>query len=70
MKRTKIECSDEVSYVEDIPRPVVAVNPGYYDKAREKVEEILASPQKNPLPDNVIAKLEDIMRRADDELKE
>jgi DNA-directed RNA polymerase subunit F len=40
-----------------------------YDKAREKVEEILATPQKNPLPDDVIGKLEDIMRRADEELK-
>jgi trimethylamine--corrinoid protein Co-methyltransferase len=43
--------------------------PDIYDKAREKVEEILASPQKNPLPDDVIGKLEDIMRRADEELK-
>ncbi|MCP4693034.1 MAG: hypothetical protein GY859_33640, partial [Desulfobacterales bacterium] len=41
-----------------------------YDKAAEKVEEILAGPQKNPLPDDVIGKLEDIMRRADEELKE
>ena len=41
-----------------------------YDKARERVEEILASPQKNPLPDDVIAKLEDIMRRADETLEE
>jgi trimethylamine--corrinoid protein Co-methyltransferase len=43
--------------------------PDIYDKAREKVEEILASPQKNPPPDDVIGKLEDIMRRADEELK-
>ena len=43
--------------------------PDMYDKAREKVEKILASPQKNPLPDDVIGKLEDIMRRADEELK-
>ena len=43
--------------------------PDIYDKAREKVEKILASPQKNPLPDDVIGKLEDIMRRADEELK-
>jgi trimethylamine---corrinoid protein Co-methyltransferase len=41
-----------------------------YDMAHEKVEEILASPQKNPLSDDVIGKLEDIMRRADEELKE
>jgi len=43
--------------------------PDVYDKAGEKVEEILASPQKNPLPDDVIGKLEDIMRRADEDLK-
>jgi trimethylamine--corrinoid protein Co-methyltransferase len=36
-----------------------------YDKAREKVEEILSSPQKNPLPDDVIGKLEAIMRKAE-----
>lgn len=40
-----------------------------YDRAHEKVEEILASPQQNPLSDDVIGRLEDIMRRADDELK-
>ena len=43
--------------------------PDIYDRARERVNEILASPQKNPLPDDVIGKLEDIMRRADEELK-
>jgi trimethylamine--corrinoid protein Co-methyltransferase len=43
--------------------------PDVYDKARQKVEEILAAPQKNPLSDDVIGKLEDIMRRADEELK-
>lgn len=41
-----------------------------YDRARDRVEEILESPQKNPLPDNVIGKLEDIMQRAVDALKE
>jgi len=44
--------------------------PDMYDKAKERVEEILASPQKNPLPDDVIGKLEDIMRRADEMLEE
>ncbi len=43
--------------------------PDVYDNAREKVEEILARPPKNPLPDDVIGKLENIMRRADEELK-
>ena len=42
--------------------------PDLYDKARMKVEEILASPQKNPLPDDVTGKLEDIMRKADEVL--
>jgi trimethylamine--corrinoid protein Co-methyltransferase len=42
--------------------------PDLYDRAREKVEEILSVPQKNPLPDDVIGKLEDIMRKAEVEL--
>ena len=43
--------------------------PDVYDNAREKVEEILAGPPKTPLPDDVVGKLEDIMRSADEELK-
>lgn len=43
--------------------------PDVYDKAKIKVKEILARPQKAPLPDDVIGKLEDIMRKADEELK-
>jgi len=39
--------------------------PDLYDNARVKVEEILSSPQKNPLPDEVIGKLEAIMRKAE-----
>jgi len=39
-----------------------------YEKAKVIVEEILASPPKNPLSDNVISKLEDIMRKADGNL--
>jgi trimethylamine--corrinoid protein Co-methyltransferase len=42
--------------------------PDVYARARERVEEILATPQKNPLPDDVIGKLEGIMQRADEEL--
>jgi trimethylamine--corrinoid protein Co-methyltransferase len=38
--------------------------PDLYDKARVKVEEVLSNPQKNPLPDDVIGKLEAIMRKA------
>jgi len=44
--------------------------PDMYDKAKTRVEEILASPQKNPLPDDVIGKLEDIIRRSNKELEE
>ena len=44
--------------------------PDLYSNARKKVEEILAGPLKNPLPDDVIGKLEEIGRRADEELKE
>ena len=39
--------------------------PDVYDKAREKVEEILSGLQKNPLPDKVIGKLEAIMRKVE-----
>jgi trimethylamine--corrinoid protein Co-methyltransferase len=43
--------------------------PDVYSKARERVEEILAAPQSNPLPDDVVGKLEEILRRAETELK-
>jgi trimethylamine--corrinoid protein Co-methyltransferase len=43
-------------------------SPTLYGKARKRVEEILAGPQKNPLPDDVLGKLEDIVRRANEEL--
>ena len=43
--------------------------PDLYSKAREKVEEILASPLKNPLPDDVLGSLEDIGRKADQALE-
>jgi len=43
--------------------------PDIYDKAQKKVEEILATPQKHPLSDEVIGKLEAIIRRAEEELK-
>jgi len=33
------------------------------------VEEILAGPLKNPLPDNVLGKLEDIQQTADEVLQ-
>ncbi len=42
--------------------------PDMYAKARKKVQSILAAPLKQPLPAEVVGKLEDIMRRADQEL--
>jgi trimethylamine--corrinoid protein Co-methyltransferase len=39
--------------------------PDLYDNAKLKVEEILSNPQKNPLPGDVIGKLEAIIRKAD-----
>ena len=39
--------------------------PDLYNKAREKVEEILSKPQKNPLPDDVIGKLDAIIRKVE-----
>ena len=43
-------------------------NPTLYGKARKRVEEILSSPRKNQLSDDVTGKLEDIVRRANEEL--
>ena len=43
-------------------------SPSIYDEAQKKVEEILATPQKHPLPDDVKGKLDDIVRRAEEEL--
>jgi trimethylamine---corrinoid protein Co-methyltransferase len=42
--------------------------PDMYSRARERVEEILSTPQKNPLPDDIIGKLEDLIIKADEEL--
>ena len=43
-------------------------SPRLYSEAQKKVEEILATPQKHPLPDSVIGKLEAITRRAEEGL--
>jgi trimethylamine:corrinoid methyltransferase-like protein len=43
--------------------------PDIYSEAEKKVEEILATPQRQPLPDDVIGELEDIIRRAEEELE-
>jgi len=44
--------------------------PDMYGNAHQKVEEILAAPLEDPLSDNVIGKLDEILARADRELKE
>ena len=44
--------------------------PNMYRNAREKVEEILASPQLDPLPENVLARLDEILLAADKDLSE
>lgn len=43
--------------------------PDLYEKAHEKVEEILATPQEHPLSDDVAGKLEKIILRAEEEMK-
>ncbi|HET8563200.1 MAG TPA: trimethylamine methyltransferase family protein [Candidatus Binatia bacterium] len=42
--------------------------PNMYSNARKKVEEILAAPVQDPLPENVIQELEDILAHADRQL--
>jgi trimethylamine--corrinoid protein Co-methyltransferase len=44
--------------------------PSMYGNAREKVKEILNSPQVDPLPDRVIAELDEILRTAENEIAE
>jgi trimethylamine--corrinoid protein Co-methyltransferase len=44
--------------------------PDMYSNARKKVEEILATPVEDPLPEDVFGKLDEILARADRELKE
>ena len=47
---------------------LAAGQPEVYRQARKKVEEILAAPQKNTLPDKISGKLAEILCRADKEL--
>jgi trimethylamine--corrinoid protein Co-methyltransferase len=44
--------------------------PDLYKNARQKVEETLAAPLEDPLPEDVVQTLDDILARADIELKE
>jgi trimethylamine:corrinoid methyltransferase-like protein len=41
-----------------------------YSNARKKVEQILASPVEDPLTEEILRKLEEILERANQELKE
>lgn len=43
--------------------------PSMYSNARKKVEEILAQPLQDPLPEDISSKLDEILRKADAELK-
>ena len=43
--------------------------PDMYSNARRKVEEILAAPLEDPLPEDILGKLDEILARADRELK-
>jgi trimethylamine--corrinoid protein Co-methyltransferase len=42
--------------------------PGMYSRAREKVQEILSAPPADPLPQTIIARLDEILQAADKEL--
>jgi trimethylamine--corrinoid protein Co-methyltransferase len=44
--------------------------PGMYRNARQKVEEILSAPMTDPLPENVLNRLDEILLSADKELSE
>lgn len=44
--------------------------PSMYSAARARVQEILEGPVVDPLPEDITARLEEILRRADAELKD
>ena len=44
--------------------------PDMYSNAHQKVEEILSAPLEDPLPEDVFGKLDEILARADHELRE
>jgi len=44
--------------------------PTMYTRAREQVRAILAGPMVDPLPSEIEGQLEEILRRADEELEE
>jgi trimethylamine--corrinoid protein Co-methyltransferase len=70
----KLARSDEVRYANLLDRHTLDQwmqlgKPSMYSNARKKVEEILASPLEDPLPDAVTGKLDEILARADRELE-
>lgn len=70
----KLARSDEVRYANLLDRHTLDQwmqlgKPSMYSNARKKVEEILASPLEDPLPDAVVGHLDEILARADRELE-
>jgi trimethylamine--corrinoid protein Co-methyltransferase len=47
---------------------IEAGHPSIYSRARQTVSEILEGPVKDPLPEDVVARLDEILRRADRDL--
>jgi trimethylamine---corrinoid protein Co-methyltransferase len=70
----KFARSDEVQYANLLDRHTLDQwlhlgKPSMYSNARKKVEEILAAPLDDPLPDKVVGQLDEILARADRELE-
>ncbi len=69
----KFARGDEVHYADLLDRHTLDQwlqlgKPSMYSNARKKVEEILAQPVQDPLPDDVSGKLDEILAKADEEL--
>ncbi|MCA1900329.1 MAG: trimethylamine methyltransferase family protein [Chloroflexi bacterium] len=70
----KLARSNEVRYADLLDRHTLDQwmqlgKPSMYSNARKKVEEILAAPLEDPLPDAVVGQLDEILARADRELE-
>ena len=73
LKQRSTACSREVYTPRMIDRSpyetwVNLGQPRMYAKAREELKRILAEPVVDPLPDEVVARLGEILRRADREI--
>jgi len=66
--RSEEFCMPELMDRDTFDQWVQLGRPDIYSRARGKVEEILETPLKRPLPDKTVNALEDIMRRADNDL--